>query len=136
MTRGALAHAAGCNLETVRYYERIGLMPEPRRGLNGYRRYADEDLRRLRFIRRARALGFGVEDVRNLLSLSEDAPRTCGQVHALTLEHLAQVRRKIADLEALAKVLGATAILCEDGETPVCPVIEALLDYGLPQKTS
>lgn len=126
ITIGKLAAAAGANLETVRYYERIGLMPEPGRAANGYRRYGIEHLSRLKFVRRARELGFSIEEIRTLLDLAAPSNRACAEVRDLTLAHLADVQAKIADLRRLEDVLRTTVAECSGARTPVCPVLSML----------
>lgn len=126
MQRGELAKKANCNIETVRYYEKIGLMPEPPRTAGGYRDYGRVHERRLRFILRARELGFGIEDIRGLLSLVDRHVYTCAEVREMTLEHLAAVRRKIADLKRLERTLAKTVAACNGRSVPDCPVIDAL----------
>ncbi len=126
MQRGALAKKAGCNIETVRYYEKIGLMPEPPRTAGGYRDYAREHERRLRFILRARDLGFGIEDIRSLLKLVDRHTYTCAEVREMTLEHLDAVRLKIADLKRLERTLAKTVGACNGRDVPDCPMIDAL----------
>jgi MerR family mercuric resistance operon transcriptional regulator len=112
--------------ETIRYYERIGLLPSPdRRGR--YRRYGPHDVKRLMFVRRARELGFTLEEVRALLNLSEtDGTSTCNEVREISAAHLADVRRRIADLRAMERVLGSAIHQCDAGQQPGCPLIEAL----------
>jgi MerR family mercuric resistance operon transcriptional regulator len=122
---GELSRRTGCTVETVRYYERIGLLPaRARRGR--YRDYARDDVRRLAFVRRARELGFALEDVRALLRLAAEGNRACAEVRSLAAEHLADVRSKIADLRAMEKALANSVRRCDAGETPGCPVIETL----------
>lgn len=106
MTIGALAERTGISAETIRYYERTGVLPEPTRGgaarsHAGYRRYDDTDVARLRFVRRARALGFALGDVRDLLSVAGDPRRPCAEVDLLARTHLAQVEARLAELTAL-----------------------------------
>lgn len=126
LTRGAIAKRTGVNIETVRYYERIGLLPAPPRSAAGHRMYDGDMLRRLHFIRRCRELGFTLDEVRGLLRLVDGGGYTCGEVKALTTAHLGEVRRKLADLERLEKVLREMVAGCAGGEVPQCPVIEAL----------
>ena len=125
-TIGALSKGTGCHIETIRYYERIGLMPKPSRSPGGHRLYEDDHLRRLTFIRRSRELGFTLEEVRGLLRLVDGGSYTCAEVKALTLDHAAEVRRKVADLRKLERVLADMAAECEGGEVPECPIIDAL----------
>jgi MerR family mercuric resistance operon transcriptional regulator len=124
-TIGRLAHHSGVTIETIRYYERIGLVPQPRRSAGGHRHYTDAEIARLAFIRRARELGFGLNEVRSLVALASRG-HGCGEVRRLTLAHLARIRAKIVDLERMALVLESTAAGCAGGEVPDCPIIEAL----------
>lgn len=126
MQRGELAKRAGCNIETVRYYEKIGLLPDPPRTSGGYRDYDREHGRRLRFILRARDLGFGIEDIRGLLRLVDRQAYSCAEVREMTLEHLGAVRLKIADLKRLERTLAKTVAACNGRDVPDCPVIDAL----------
>ncbi|HYZ25534.1 MAG TPA: helix-turn-helix domain-containing protein [Geminicoccaceae bacterium] len=128
MRRGELAQRSGCNIETVRFYEKRGLLQPPPRTGGGHRDYAPEHLRRLTFIRRSRELGFTLDQVRSLLGLVDGGEWTCAEVRAMTVEHSAQVRRKIADLEKLAQVLDDMAAQCDGGALPECPIIDALLE--------
>ncbi len=125
-TIGALSKGTGCHIETIRYYERIGLMPKPPRSPGGHRLYQDDHLRRLTFIRRSRELGFTLEEVRGLLRLVDGGSYTCAEVKTLTLDHAAEVRRKVADLRKLERVLKEMAAECEGGEVPECPIIDTL----------
>lgn len=126
VTRGVLANRVGCNIETIRYYEQIGLMPTPRRSEKGYRLYGEDQRRRLRFILRGRELGFSIEELHSLLSLVDGGGYTCGEVRDLTLVHLDGVRAKIADLTQLEQTLAEVSERCEGGAVPGCPVIDAL----------
>lgn len=125
---GMLSKQTGCKVETIRYYEREGLMPDPPRTDGGHRVYAQEHLKRLRFIRRGRELGFTLDEVRNLLRIVDGDHYTCGEVKALTLDHLADVRGKLADLKKLETALKELAAQCSGDETPYCPVVEALFE--------
>ena len=124
--RAALARRTACNLETIRYYEKIGLMPQPPRTEPGHRRYDDRHVERLRFILRARELGFSLDDIRGLLALVDRGTQTCAEVKERTERHLADVRDKIADLKRIERVLAETAAKCSGDEVPDCPVLEAL----------
>ena len=128
MRRGELAQRSGCNIETVRFYERLGLLPAPPRTASGHRAYAREHLKRLTFIRRSRELGFTLEEIRGLLGLVDGGDWTCAEVRAMTLEHLADVQSKIADLQKLALILGDMAAQCDGGAVPECPIVDALLE--------
>lgn len=124
--RGELAKRTGCNLETIRYYEKIGLIPAPPRGANGYRVYGESHVRRLRFILRARELGFAIDEIHGLLQLVDGGNQTCAEVRARTEQHLADVRAKIGDLRRIERVLATTAAACSGGDVPECPVLDAL----------
>lgn len=126
LQRAGLAQRTGCNLETIRYYERIGMMPDPPRTASGYRIYDDSHVARLRFILRARELGFAIEQIRGLLDLVDCGAQTCAEVKERTERHLADVRAKIADLRRIEKVLASTAALCSGDEVPECPVLDVL----------
>lgn len=127
LKRGELARRAGCNLETIRYYEDIGLMPEPDRSAAGHRLYSTEDQRRLRFILRSRELGFSIDEIRSLLSMVDSGSYTCGEIHALTQEHLKSVAGKIADLKKLQRTLKSISSDCAAGNEPECPIVDALI---------
>lgn len=126
LQRAELARLTGCNLETIRYYEKIGMMPDPRRTGTGYRIYDDAHVMRLRFILRARELGFSLDEVRGLLGLVDGGTQTCAEVKERTERHLADVRAKIADLKRIEKVLAKTAAQCSGDDVPECPVLDAL----------
>jgi MerR family mercuric resistance operon transcriptional regulator len=124
---GELSRRTGCNIETIRYYERAGLIPLPPRSASRYRLYDDSDVRRLAFVRRARELGFSLDDVRALLGLAADQGEgTCIGVRQLAARHLTEVRAKIADLRAIARGLEEAIQCCDAGEVPGCPLIDAL----------
>lgn len=126
MPIGELSHRTGGHIETIRYYERIGLLPVPDR-IGRYRRYGPADVRRLAFIRRARELGFTLDEVRALLRLSEaDGKTACAEVRDLAASHLAAVKAKIADLQAMERTLKEAVRCCDAGEMPGCPLIDAL----------
>lgn len=110
---GDLAKVSGVKLETIRYYERIGLMPLPPRNGGGHRVYDDDHRQRLSFIRRARELGFNIDDVRSLLSLSHRRGEPCRPVYEIAVHHLAEVRRKIEDLTRLEAALKAASDQCD-----------------------
>ncbi len=128
LKRGELAKRTGCHLETIRYYETAGLMPEPERTDAGHRVYDQDQERRLKFILRARELGFTIDELKSLLNLSDGGQLTCGEVYELTSAHIAEIRRKIADLRRLEKTLAKVSAQCERGSAPKCPVIDALYD--------
>jgi MerR family mercuric resistance operon transcriptional regulator len=127
LTIGKLAVLSGVNLETIRYYERIGLMPAPDRTEGGHRVYVEAHRRRLTFIRRGRDLGFGIEAIRGLLDLAEPGHRSCDDVQTIAAAHLADVRAKLADLVRLEGILAQTVSRCADpASAPACPVLEML----------
>ena len=133
MTIGELSRRTGCKVETVRYYERIGLMPPAPRSAGRYRLYGNDDVRRLAFVRRARALGFAVDDIRTLLTLaSEPRMSPCAEARDLAIAHLTAVRARIADLRAMERLLGDAVTRCEAGGESCCPVIETLADAPQP----
>ena len=122
---GELSRRTGCNIETIRYYERIGLLPTPsRRGR--FRSYAREDVARLGFVRRARELGFTLDEVRALLGLANGGESRCADVRDLAASHLKDVRERIADLERMERVLADSVRACDAGLEPGCPLLDAL----------
>ena len=125
---GVLSRQSQVNIETVRYYERVGLLPKPARSRGGYRLYQPNDVERLNFIRRARDLGFSLDEVRRLLDLADRKSRSCRRVHDIAVDHLAEVRSKIADLQRMARVLGSLVEACAQGTMPACPLLETLSD--------
>lgn len=127
---GGLSKHTGTNIETIRYYERVGLMPTPARSLGGYRLYGPDHLKRLNFIRRARVLGFSIGEVRTLLRLADERKRPCAEVRAVAEAHLTEVRAKIADLRRMERVLKATVARCAAGGRTDCPLIVALYRNG------
>ena len=130
LTIGQLAAAAGVNLETVRYYERIKLMPPPARTAGGYRAYEQVHIRRLAFIRRARELGFSIEQIRALLALAEPSRASCVEVREIARTHLDEVRAKLADLAKLEGILAETVSRCSGDPAPACPVLNMLATPG------
>ena len=127
-TIGALAGATGSKVETIRYYERIGLLPEPARSPGGNRLYGPETVKRLNFIRRARGLGFNLNAVRVLLGVADGRGKSCAEVEGIATAHLDDVRGKLADLRKLERVLADMVAECRGGTLPECPVIEALYE--------
>jgi MerR family transcriptional regulator, mercuric resistance operon regulatory protein len=128
LTRGKLALQTGCNIETIRYYEQIGLLPPPQRSAGGHRLYDPAHLKRLRFVRRCRDLGFTLDEIGGLLTLVDGGRYTCAQIEALAIEHVRGIQEKIADLEKLRTTLQAMASKCSGSQVPECPIIDALLD--------
>ena len=125
-TRGDLAHATGCNIETIRYYERIGLMTAPDRTASGYRQYRDADIDRLRFITRGRALGFSLEELKSLLRLAEESQLSCSDVDRLARIHLVDIQRRLADLQRMERELQRTIESCSGRERASCSILGAL----------
>jgi MerR family mercuric resistance operon transcriptional regulator len=121
LKRGELAEAEEVNFETVRYYERIGLMPKPVRTNGGHRSYGHEHLQQLIFIRRARDLGFSIEEIRSLLALNGSAS-PCAEVNAIASRHLATIREKQAALSAMERKLAPAIEACA-GEGPFCTIL-------------
>ena len=128
LRRVDLARATGCNLETIRYYETVGIMPDPPRTAKGYRSYDDTHVRRLKFVMRSRDLGFSLDEIRGLLGLVDDRSQTCAQVQTVAEAHLEDVQAKIADLTRIARVLSETVARCTGDAAPQCAVIDTLLD--------
>ena len=123
---GELSRHTGCNIETIRYYERIGILPPPAR--NGrYRSFGTDDVARLTFVRRARELGFTLDQVGALLKLAAvDGDSACAEVREISAAHLADVRARVADLRAMERVLATAIRQCDAGQQPGCPLIDAL----------
>lgn len=126
LMRAQLARRTGCNLETIRYYEKVGLLPAPPRSANGYRVYSPDLERRLRFILRARDLGFAMEEIRSLLSLTDTGLQTCADVMVRAENHLGDIRIRIADLQRIADELSHLLRRCSGKGTPECAVLDAL----------
>jgi len=127
LTIGALSAEAGVAIETIRYYERIGLMPKPPRSLGGHRLYSNEHRTRLVFIRHSRELGFSLKDVRDLLGLA-GRQHVAGRVKTIILNHIARIRSKVKDLERLERVLRRMATQCRGDESTDCVILDALSD--------
>lgn len=126
MKIGEMASATATNIETVRYYEKIGLLPPPARDAANYRSYGKEHLARLSFIRRARDLGFTLDQVRELLGLADDRAQSCAAVDAIATAHLTEIDRKLADLQALRVELSRLIGDCRQGTIDECLIIDSL----------
>jgi Cu(I)-responsive transcriptional regulator len=126
MNIGELARAAATNVETIRYYERIGLLPPPPRTAGNYRDYTAAHVGRLTFTRRARDLGFSLDQIRTLLDLADEKNQSCEAVDAIARSHLGEVKRKLADLKALRRELESLIGQCRHGTIAECRIIEAL----------
>jgi len=136
LTRGALAVQTGCNVETIRYYEQIGMLPPPRRSQGGHRLYGQSLVKRLNFVLRSRDLGFTLEEIRELLRMVDGGNYTCAQVEALAHQHVQDIRQKINDLKKLKLVLERMASQCSGGKIPACPIIDALFDARTPPSSA
>ena len=126
MNIGEAAAASGVSAKMIRYYETIGLIAPADRSAAGYRRYGPADVHRLRFVRRARDLGFGVDGIADLLALWRDEGRTSAQVKALALDQVAVLNDKIADLEAMVRALSTLATQCSGDARAECPILDDL----------
>ncbi len=124
LTIGAFAHAAGVNVETIRYYQRRGLLPEPDKPYGGIRRYTSADVARVRFVKSAQRLGFNLDDIAELLKLADGAH--CAEARELGERKLADVRARLADLTRMETVLAGLMKSCETGGKVACPLIAAL----------
>lgn len=123
---GDLARSAGIPAATIRYYEKIGLLSSPARSDSNYRNYGSDDLARLIFVRRAREIGFSIEQVKDLLELSDHREEDCGTVIKLAQEHLADIEQKINDLIALKQRLSTLVSSCHGGKVANCRILDAL----------
>lgn len=130
LTIGELGRRTDTKVETIRYYERIGLLAAPSRTASNYRAYETDHLNRLSFIRRSRDLGFSLDQIRALLNLADQRDRSCNAVDAIAKEHRAEVDRKIADLHALRRELDSMIDQCSCGTVADCRIIEALSPPG------
>ncbi len=126
---GELSRRSGVNIETIRYYERIKMLPAPPRTASGRRVYGPAEKRTLAFIRRSRDLGFTLEEIRALLDLGGPERVSCADVHKIASAHLVNVRNKLSDLAKLEAILAETVARCSDGAAPDCPVLD-ILDVG------
>jgi len=125
---GEVARRSGVKIETIRFYERSGLLAPPPRTAGGHRVYGSAAAQRLNFIRRARELGFTLAQVRELLALADERGATCAEVERLARDHLAEVRGRIADLSRMDVVLSDLVTHCAGDTVPECPILEALFD--------
>ena len=121
------AAASGCHLETIRYYERVGLMPPPARTASGYRAYRPAEVERLRFISRGRELGFSLEEIRSLLDLAAHPESPCASADQMVREHLDAIETRIRDLQNMCAELSKLAG-CHSGHAEHCRLLEALDD--------
>ncbi|MBT9292181.1 Cu(I)-responsive transcriptional regulator [Prosthecodimorpha staleyi] len=129
MNIAAAAGAAGLTAKAVRYYESVGLLAAPRRD-NGYRDYGPAEIARLKFLARARNLGFSVDECRALLSLWSDSCRSSADVRAMAQTRIREIEAKIAELESLKRSLGSLVAACHGDDRPDCPIIDDLAGCG------
>ncbi len=125
---GQMSRLTGVNIETIRYYERIGILPKPDRTAGGNRQYSHDQLKRLSFVARSRALGFSLNEIRSLFEMVDRDDFSCSEVHTLTTGHLASVRAKIDHLQRLETALEGMAAKCSRGDVPDCPIIDTLFE--------
>ncbi|MCB1182987.1 Cu(I)-responsive transcriptional regulator [bacterium] len=130
MVIGELARRTGVSAKTIRYYEESGLVPRPRRAANGYRVYGEQAVHVLRFVKRARDLGFTMEEVGELLSLWRDDHRESAEVKEVAEAHLAAIERKITELAAMRDTLRGLVHACHGDKRPDCPILDDLADRG------
>ncbi len=130
-TIGFLARAGDVKVQTIRYYEHIGLLPEPRRSPGNQRIYTVAHMDRIKFIRHSRALGFSLDQIRELLALSDDPKRPCDEIDSIARKHLEDVERKIARLEGLKKELARMVSECAGNKVSACRIIKVLSDHEL-----
>ena len=123
---GELSVMTGVNIETIRYYERVKMLPAPRRSGNGRRVYGETEVRTLAFVRRARGLGFSLDEIRALLRLNGPGQASCGEVRDIATRHLQDIRSKIGDLRKLERLLAKTIARCSGATAPKCPVLDIL----------
>ncbi len=131
LTIGKVADQGGVKVQTIRYYERRGLLPKPARTAAGYRKYSDDAIRRLRFIRQAQALGFSLSEIEELLSLRMQSGTTCGDIRKRARQKITTVNDKIEELQRIRDALSKLARACQGkGPTSECPILEALESGG------
>jgi MerR family mercuric resistance operon transcriptional regulator len=133
-TIGQLSKLTDVNIETIRYYEKVGIIPHPPRNDSGYRIYSTPHLERLSFVRRSRELGFSQPEVRKLLTLVDEHKYTCAEVQEITANQLAAIRTKIKDLRKLEKALANMVSECDGGDIPDCPIVDILSTVPEPRK--
>lgn len=130
LTIGNLSKKTGTKVQTIRYYEQIGLMNQPERSAGGQRRYVEQDQDRLAFIRHSRQLGFSLEDIRELLNLSDHPSQSCADADIIARGQLEQVENRIKRLQALKKELRRMVSECEGNSVADCKIIEVLRDHS------
>ena len=133
---GKVAAQTACNIETIRFYEKEGLLPQPDRTAGGHRLYTSSMVERLVFVRRSRELGFSMVEIRQLLSLVDGEQMSCERVKTVADAHLEDIRTKIADLRRMERTLADLSSRCEGGDIPECPIIDSLYRYTHPLRPS
>jgi MerR family mercuric resistance operon transcriptional regulator len=123
---GKVATETGCQIETIRYYEKEGLLPTPERTSGGHRLYTDQMVERLQFVRRCRELGFSMGEIRQLLSIVDGEHVSCERVKNIALEHLQDIQSKIQDLVKMERILRDLTDQCSGKDVPNCPIVDAL----------
>ena len=126
MNIGEVSRKAGLSSRTIRFYESIGLVGAPERASSGYRDYGEKDVHRLRFVASARALGFSVDEIRQLLALYDDRERSSADVKRVVLHHVEEIDRKLVELAAMRRTLMHLAERCHGDERPDCPILDEL----------
>ena len=126
MQIGRVAEHSGVPTKTIRFYEKIGLIAKPGRTQSGYREYDRQDVDVLRFVKRARGLGFSIKDVKNLLALYNDRERASADVKKIALEHVDAIERKLSELDSIRRTLFDLANKCHGDERPECPILQEL----------
>jgi MerR family mercuric resistance operon transcriptional regulator len=134
MKIGEAASASGCHIETIRYYERVGLLPAPARTDSGYRHYTDAQVQRLRFITRGRELGFSLGEIRSLLALADDESLSCADVDRLARQHLNEIRARVRELTRMVRELERTIAGCQGGRRAQCTILDALRTPTVPAR--
>ncbi|WP_374448562.1 Cu(I)-responsive transcriptional regulator [Stella sp.] len=132
VTIGEAAARSGVSAKMIRYYEEVGLIPPAERTAAGYRTYDAADLHALRFVRRARDLGFGVDEIAALLALWRDRSRASADVRRVAVGHIAELRRRIDELQAMVRTLEHLARHCHGDERPDCPILDDLAETAAP----
>ncbi len=130
ITIGKVADRTGCNIETIRYYEKEGLLPEPPRSSGGHRLYSQHLVERLVFIRRARQLGFSMLEIKQLHAIVDGEVVSCERVKSIADEHLEEISLKIVDLTRMQTILRELSHQCSGEDVPECPIISALQGSG------
>lgn len=133
-TIGKASEQSGVNIETIRYYEREGVVPKPGRSAGGRRLYSSDEIAKLRFVRRCRDLGFPISIIQTFLSLTEQSDRSCSEAKAMAENHLGEINAKIENLRRLREALLSLSRNCEDG-IATCPMLDVLMKDGLDQAT-